>query len=195
MRILHAAVRIALPALIVSVMLACSAGAADQGQYLYQWTDDKGTMHITDSPEKVPAEYRSRTQSQRQSGAAGDAGQDQQVQQTPPRGAASAQDAAEAEADQKEAWQKRIVSAKGRLSDAEGRIRELEQRKQTIMSQWGSSGSTLPPQEVLDQIKRIDSDLDRTRKEVDSIRNEINVEIPDEARKAGIPPGWLREVQ
>jgi hypothetical protein len=27
------------------------------------------------------------------------------------------------------------------------------------------------------------------------LKNEIYVVIPDEARKAGIPPGWIRDVQ
>jgi hypothetical protein len=29
--------------------------------------------------------------------------------------------------------------------------------------------------------------------EIDAARNDLDVVIPEEARKAGVPPGWLRE--
>jgi hypothetical protein len=35
--------------------------------------------------------------------------------------------------------------------------------------------------------------MKQVQKEIDDTRNRINVVIPEEARKAGIPPGWLRE--
>ena len=31
------------------------------------------------------------------------------------------------------------------------------------------------------------------QKRIDEARNMLNVVIPEEARKAGIPPGWLRD--
>ena len=182
-------------ALIMTSTCLRSLSAADQGQYLFQWTDDQGTVHITDDPDKVPAKYRSRTQSIRQSGDASEAGQEQQVQQKPSRDTSSKQGAGAAEASQKAAWQGRVLEAKTRLADAESRVMDLEQRKQVITSQWGAAGAALPPQEVLDEMNQIDSNLARTRREIEDIRNEINVVIPDEARKAGIPPGWLREVE
>jgi chromosome segregation ATPase len=180
---------------IVITLLLYSAGGAEAGGYLFQWIDDSGTVHITDSLDKVPDQYRSRAQSLRQSDAAGDEGSGQNVQAAPPRDAGGDGGAAEAAADQKEAWQRRVRTAKSRLADAENRMRALEQQKQSISSQWGSAGSALPPQEVLDQLKKLEGDVAKTKQEIDSIRNEINVTIPDEARKAGVPPGWLREVE
>jgi hypothetical protein len=44
-------------------------------------------------------------------------------------------------------------------------------------------------------MQQIENDMQRTRREIDDIKNEINTVIPDEARKAGVPPGWLREVE
>ena len=34
--------------------------------------------------------------------------------------------------------------------------------------------------------------LDRLEKELDAALEELNVKIPNEARRAGVPPGWLR---
>jgi hypothetical protein len=35
--------------------------------------------------------------------------------------------------------------------------------------------------------------MKQVQKEKDDARNEVEVVIPEAARKAGVPPGWLRE--
>jgi len=95
----------------------------------------------------------------------------------------------------KSQWQNRVLDAKRRLAAAESRLAELDQKKQGLTSQWGASGSALPPQDVMDEMKRIDGERAAAATEIASLRNEINVVIPDEARKADIPPGWIRDVQ
>jgi len=59
----------------------------------------------------------------------------------------------------------------------------------------GSAGAALPTQEVMDEIKELDAEIASAAAEVDTARDKVNNVIPDEARKAGIPPGWLREVE
>jgi len=95
----------------------------------------------------------------------------------------------------KSEWQNRVLDAKRRLADAEAQLAGLEQKKMDLTAQWGSAGAALPPQEVMDEIKRVDGERTAAAAEVTSLQNQINVVIPEEARKAGIPPGWLREVQ
>jgi hypothetical protein len=190
--------------LILTLLSACFlassvAGAEDQGgsgdRYLYQWTDEKGNAYITDRIESVPAKYRSRVRIVQQPGASDQSDQGPQAQQPSSAPAPSESDVRGAEADAKEEWQNRMRDAKRRLDSATQRYTHLEQRKAEITAQWGSSGAALPPQEVLDKLNQIEIDMQRVRKEIDEIKNEINTVIPDEARKAGVPPGWLREVQ
>jgi hypothetical protein len=95
----------------------------------------------------------------------------------------------------KSEWHNRVLDAKRRLADAEMRLAGLEQKKQELMSKTGAAGSALPSQDVLDAVKQIDAERQAAAAEVTSLQSEINVVIPEEARKAGIPPGWLREVQ
>lgn len=189
-------IRLLVTALLSVCLLSLSvAGAEGQGDsstsYLYQWTDEQGNAHITDRLESVPAKYRSRVRAIQQPG---QGEQGQQVQQ-PSAPVPSEADAAGTDADKKEEWQNRVRDAKRRLANAEQQYRQLEQRKAEITAQWGASGATLPPQEVLDKMQQIENDMQRTRREIDDIKNEINTVIPDEARKAGVPPGWLREVE
>jgi hypothetical protein len=39
----------------------------------------------------------------------------------------------------------------------------------------------------------LEEEMKEVQKDIDEALNMINVVIPDEARKAGVPPGWLRE--
>ena len=182
--------------LLVTVLccLAASAVAAggDDRRYIYQWTDDQGGVHISDNLEKVPEEYRSQA-TQVQQRAADDGGKGGQEEQPP---AFSGDTGAGTEGDEgkKAAWQARMLDAKRRLQHAEEKRQQLEQRKSDLRAQWGSAGAALPSQEVMDEMSQLDADIAGAMAEVDNARDMINNVLPDEARRAGIPPGWLREV-
>jgi hypothetical protein len=189
---------ILLSAVLLVTILSClavteAAAGQDDSRFLYQWIDDSGNVNITDNLQNVPQKFRSRAKRMEQP-AAGAGNTSIQVQQQP---AAEPERGTAAEDDdlKKAEWQQRMYDAKRRQEAAEKRYGELEQRKMEITSQWGSSGAALAPQTVLDEIDRINAEIERTRKDVDRAKEQVQVTIPDEARKAGIPPGWLREVQ
>ena len=41
--------------------------------------------------------------------------------------------------------------------------------------------------------QKIEEEMQQVQREIDSARNEVENVIPEQARKAGVPPGWLRE--
>jgi hypothetical protein len=165
--------------------------AADELRYLYQWKDDQGVVNVTDDLEKVPPKYRSKATQLLQPGVdkgeqrSGDARKEQ------PQGV----DAGSRDEIKKAEWQQKMLDAKRRLMVAEEQYSRLEQRKNEILSRTGSSGAALPTQEMLDEMNSLTGELAKAKIDVDNARNEVEVTIPDEARRAGIPPGWLREVQ
>jgi chromosome segregation ATPase len=169
--------------------------AADELRYLYQWKDDQGVVNVTDNLDKVPPKYRSKATQLLQPGvdkeeqrSSGDARKEQ------PRNvdAGSSLDRDEI---RKAEWQQKMLDAKNRLAVAEEQYSRLEQRKNDILSRTGSSGAALPTQEMLDEMNSLTGELAKAKVDVDNARNEVEVNIPDQARRAGIPPGWLREVQ
>jgi hypothetical protein len=187
--------------ILVIVMFLLSLAAAGlvlaggDDRSLYQWTDDQGNVGLTDDLGKVPQQYRSRATRLQQPGAS-EPGKDrpQMQQQAVSEERQDGGAAADADDLKKAEWQQRMHDAKRRLEAAEKRIGELEQRKKDIASQWGASGAALAPQNVLDEVDRINADIERARRDVEIAKEQVQVTIPDEARKAGIPPGWLREV-
>lgn len=159
-----------------------------QKSYLYQWTDDKGVVHITDSLGKVPKQYRDKaiklTQPKKE-----DVDQGQQVQQKSvyPSGAES--EAANAVV--KGVWQQRMREAKQRLADAEKRYQELDQRRNELLRSWG--GAAFGRRTEYIEAEKLEQEMKDVQREINEARQDIDVVIPEEARKEGIPPGWLRE--
>jgi hypothetical protein len=155
--------------------------------FLYQWTDKKGVVHIADGLDKVPKEYRDKAIKLNQPKIE-DAGQGPQVQQEPayPSGSVGAADAAA-----KAEWQQRMRAARQRLARAESRYQELAQRRDELLGSWGGPASGQLAGRI--EADRIEQEMKGVQKEIDAARNDLDVVIPESARKAGVPAGWLRE--
>jgi len=175
------------------LLLWASVGAADVETTIFRWKDDQGMVHVTDSLDKVPEQYRSQINKYDTSRPA-DAGGSQQATQPSAQPGDKASTGA-GDDGQKAALQAQLRAAKQKLAAAEGHQRSLQQRKAQLASEWGSAGAALPPQNVVDEMKQIDAELKRNDQEMAEAQRAIDVDIPDAARKAGVPPGSLREVQ
>lgn len=183
----------------VLIILLISAGSlpaqtqtqqedSDKNQrYLYEWTDENGTVHIGDDLGDVPEQYRRqvRKRAARPS--------ERETRQGVPSGAAPpARPGPKSENEAHKAeWQKRLGEWKQRLANAGKRYQQLEQEKTKLLGSWNTR-SSVPPANMA-RVEWIEQEMKQVQKEMDDARNMIDVVIPDEARKAGIPPGWLRE--
>ncbi|MFA5073821.1 MAG: DUF4124 domain-containing protein [Nitrospirota bacterium] len=156
-------------------------------RYLYKWVDSKGVMHLTDNLGEVPEKYRKKIQIEEQ------AASSEESKTEPRRESRSLQESDQSlhEEERKADWQQRIQSARQRLADAERRYRELDEKRTALLGSWGGVASghlegRMKAQEIEQQMKGVQD-------EIQSARHELEVTIPDDARKQGIPPGWLRE--
>ena len=187
------------PGMVLFAALLCflasgpAVQAADDPRYLYQWKDDQGVLNVTDDLNKVPPKYRSRATQLLQPGV----DKEEQRRGDPRKGEQpqnlDAGTSPDRDETRKTQWQQRMQDARRRLTFAEERYSQIEQRRNELISKTGSSGAALPTQEMLDEMNELDGELARARNEADKARNEVEVTIPDEARREGIPPGWLRE--
>ncbi len=155
---------------------------------LYQWIDGKGNAHITDDLNKVPSKYRAKAKRLESTDGADET---QAVAPEPEDEETERADREEREENLKAEWQLRMKTAKRRLADAEYRYRALEEKKNSLGGSWGGPASG--HLESREEAERIDQEMHEVQKEIDDARNEIENVIPEEARKAGVPPGWLRE--
>ncbi len=188
---LHAIILI-LFSLLVAAGPAVAQTAAPQEdreknqRYLYEWTDDKGTVHISDDLGDVPQKYRRQVRKRLEQPAKEETREQEQIAPQP----AQPEEEIDQEA-KKEEWQQRIRDWKERLADAQKRYKALEDERSAIIMRWGVTANASPAYRT--RAAELDEEMKEVQKEIDEARNMIDVVIPDESRKAGVPPGWLRE--
>jgi DNA repair exonuclease SbcCD ATPase subunit len=185
---------IILLALLVTVFFVSAQTRAQEGNnerksYLYEWTDDSGVVHITDKLGNVPEQYRAQAR-KREESRKSEAGGGQQTQRVT-GGPSGPEGEEETEESRKAEWQDRIREWKTRLAQAEKRYRELDQQRTELLMSWG--GPAYGPIENKVKAEQIEQQMKEIQKQIDEARNMLDVVIPEEARKAGVPPGWLRE--
>ncbi len=184
---------------VLSLLIAIAWAAAQTDEqkedknrrYLYEWTDDRGNVHVTDDFGDVPEKYRDKVRKRVEMAPKPGPGQGREVQEetVPPLSQESEQGSDEAS--KKAEWQQRLRDWKGRLAEAEKRYADLEQERNELLRRWGTPAYAPPGDRI--KAQQIEQEMEQVKKEIDEARNMIDVVIPDEARKAGIPPGWLRE--
>ncbi len=156
-------------------------------RYLYEWMDNNGTVHISDDLGDVPEQYRRQVRKRLEQPAKQETGRQEQVA---PQPAQQPEEETDQEAG-KEEWQQKIRDWKERLANAENRYDHLGKERSALINIWGVLAHA--PLETQNRARQIDEEMKRVQKEIDDARNMIDVVIPEEARKAGVPPGWLRE--
>lgn len=172
------------------------AGDRDEKQFLYQWTDDRGSAHITDSLEKVPVKYRSKATRIDQGTSGGTDSSQMEPPPVEPRAFSLTEDdaAAQNEEDRKIEWQQRMYDARQRMTDAETRLQQYGARLKELQEKSGYGLYGYTP-EAQAEATRLEGEIARAQADLVRAQNEVENVIPEQARKAGIPPGWLREVQ
>lgn len=161
---------------------------AAKKQYLYKWEDEEGNIHISTDLGKVPAKHR---------GKAERILQPSDVEAPPvyteqyPAPSEPKKNNEHNEQELKAAWQERVRKAKERLAEAEKKYERLNTEREGLFRAWGAPAYA--PLSVRERAVQIEEELMEAQKEMDEARHELNEVIPEAARKAGIPPGWLRE--
>lgn len=155
---------------------------------LYEWTDDTGVVHLTDGLGKVPREFRDRATVKEQSSAEKREANGQQRPVAPPFSVPYEI----SDESLRSAWQQRMAAAKNRRAAAETRYRDLLKVRDSLQEQWGYGLYGYTP-EAARRLEELDVMIAQTKREMDAAEENVRVTIPEEARKAGIPPGWLRE--
>jgi chromosome segregation ATPase len=95
----------------------------------------------------------------------------------------------QARQEQKKTWQQRLRTATTKLGQLLQEFRQKQERWSELATR--ASFTLLPGQN--EERARLEKELASLEAQIDALIVEIDETIPEEARKAGIPPGWLRE--
>lgn len=176
----------------------------------YQWTDKNGTVHFTDDPERIPPAHRKRNlpPTPKQSPAGSTSSRRSKVhaeipgseEKLPPQGSPiSSEEKSPSGQPQekndtltlesgKKAWRAELIRARKELAEIEQecknhtRQRDINQQKSLLYAR------------PIDRQKTRDAGiaLQDCRKKLVRARRYLKTDLPEKARKANVPPGWLR---
>jgi len=170
---------------IVLAVLMSLAAFTDARAEFYKWVDRDGREFITNEKGQIPAEYRSsakpvEVRDDRVSvgkGQAPDKGKPVKIEEhkdTYGRG--------------EQYWRKRAENLRRQL-------REQEDERELLVKQEKEEGSR--PAKSASARKKAKSSRDKKKAKIDKkiakLTRELEVDLPEEARKADAYPGWLRE--
>ena len=101
-----------------------------------------------------------------------------------PRGTTAQPASVGAPESSKSHWQNRYLELKAKVSDANARLTQARREYNKAKQRGRLRGDT--KNRILLDMQTAEMDLDDAREALDA--------LPDEARAAGVPPGWFREV-
>ena len=160
--------------------------ASSQGA-VYQWLDEKGNISFTDNPANIPEKYRQSAT---------------RLDETPSSKKPKTNIAPEAPSSNDADQGSKTLDDNGRDEQWwRARTQELRHRKELLLAEKERLTSRVNPLgslglgsiEANEQAKESKGRLEQIKNEIETIDYDLNVLLPEEARKANAPPGWLRE--
>jgi hypothetical protein len=109
-----------------------------------------------------------------------------------PTTAKPAEKPAEADPKRNEAyWKDRIKTARAELDRAKMFNEALQSRINGLSTDFAARSDPYQREQISQDRQKALAEFERTKKEIATLEKEIK-DIEEEARKAGVPPGWLR---
>lgn len=169
------------PVLLLAVCFLFFSAPAVSAEF-YRWVDKDGKENFTNEPGKIPPEYRQQSSSVEVDSARVSIGDK-------PAGGVSAKGAGREHRDKNgrgEEWWSR------RAENLRQEIRDLEDEKALVLKkeqeQEQKAGGKKSKSRTNYQQKKF-----QLEKKIAQARRRLEVDLPEEARKADAYPGWLRE--
>lgn len=165
---------------IIIVAFSVSSASAD----FYRWVDRDGKEFFTNEPQKIPVEYRSsaekvKTDESRVS-----------VENKPTSRsitASSARDHKDKYGRGESYWRKRAMDLRYKLRDKE------DERAAVLKEINGQDQNQADLRRPKKKRANLEKKLAKIDKDIAKTRRKLEVDLPEEARKADAYPGWIRE--
>ncbi len=88
-------------------------------------------------------------------------------------------------------WRQRITEAREKLAQGEIMQAALESRLNSLATDFVNRDDPAQRAGISNDRQKAQTQLERTKKDIEGFKKEI-ADIQEEARKAGVPAGWLR---
>jgi hypothetical protein len=200
--------------LYLSAMILLSYQTKLAQAYTYQWVDQNGTIHFTDNPQELPEPYRSkaiqelidkRKQNQQKtnpkpyedSERLPDVSNERlpvtptEIPSVTSTSSSSNKNSEVREIDketEKKLWKEKLIHAQKKATD----LADLCDSLRLELGKATNAKAIYGRSSDLARAEKIDADLKRCEQDLEKARLYLEEGLFDEARRKGIPPGWLR---
>lgn len=193
---------------ILSIVLIANGSSVFSQEY--RWTDKNGTTHFTDDPENIPLEHRDKVQKQQRlkdrtekttsrrskiheeypgSEETLPMGESEDLEEDiGKKGTGRQKDKSLTLESGASAWKKELSIAREKVTELEKQCkgytdqRDINKQRSLLFARPIDRQNTQEAQEALIKCKQ----------ELRQTRHYLDVELPHQALRAGVPPGWLR---
>jgi hypothetical protein len=182
------------------VVLPASPGQAE----VYKYVDKKGTVHYTDDPDQLPEPQRSKVlreleekirkeeEERRKRKEQGLEVPDERLPPPPrqpvPSGPHPSSKRLESRKASKKAWEAKAEKARERVTELEKKCEELKTERDINNRDRLTAARPGAGQ----RYRRARAAYNKCQKDLEYARNYLEVTLPEQARKSGVPPGWIR---
>jgi len=185
--------------LLATAWLAMAAGwlawPAAGAAAVYQWTTPDGVIGLTDDPGRIPDQYRATAKPYESPGTTPlsrqPAAKNGQPHPPPAPSAAGPAEPTTVNVDHnghdRAWWQARVQELKAQRADLVDQREKAEKRSNEIQYFGRQTYGELNEVQVLRQ------QMDDLTSQIKGIDQQLASDLPNEARKAGAPMGWLRD--
>ena len=169
---------------LLSALLICALSPSYASADFYRWVDNDGRENYTNDLEKVPLEYRDRLAKV----------EIREDRVSVGKGLEAGKKRAPGYAEHKDKYGRGENYWRRKVENLRRELRRLEDEYDLILRQEREEGQ---PQGLINKKKKIIAARNRRKAELEKKiarkRYEIDVELPEQARKADAYPGWIRE--
>ena len=156
------------------------------GAEFYRWVDREGLEHYTNTPAKAPPQYRDRLEPVGITDRKVNVGDETTVPAE--RSSAAIEEHRDNYGRGEAWWRKKASTLRVQLKDLQGDYRQLEKQEQ----EWHDTQKFVigaKKKKTSPYLKKMAS----LEKKITKVRRRLEVDLPEEARKADAYPGWIRE--
>jgi hypothetical protein len=169
---------------VIAVLLFFTITNAEE---CYEWVDDKGVTHFTDSVDLVPEQYRASMKPC--SGTT--SGPDVSIEQVTPEIGPEAAQPQDQLGRTREYWVNRVAEARERLRQAQDEYERLQIEYRETARKLYEATSTAEQDEYTERQKSLEAQMTQQSLEINKAQEYLDVTLPKEAEQDGAPAEWL----
>lgn len=158
----------------------------------YSWVDGSGNQNFADSLAKVPEEYRSqaRRMGQRKEPAGSGTASGTYDSSSPRTTYSSQRETVQRDQDghDEKWWRGQVNSLRSKITEEENNLAFYDTRQKACEEEQKNY-----VRYSRNCTRQYEESRKRSEWNIDRYKQQLEVELPEQARKAGAPPGWVRE--